>query len=55
MNFSDLAENVEHRFLKTEFDLKIITLLLEHLKQFLLLPSNTNCLCFNAIVLASSE
>lgn len=29
MNFSDVAENVEQTFLKTEFDLKIITLLLE--------------------------
>ena len=27
---SDLAENIEHVFLKTEFDLKIIMLLLEH-------------------------
>lgn len=30
MNFYDLAEKVEHTFLKTEFDLKIIMLLLEH-------------------------
>lgn len=27
---SDLAENIERVFLKTEFDLKIIMLLLEH-------------------------
>lgn len=49
MNFSDLAENVEHIFLKTEFDLKIIMLLLEHKKKKkkLLISSNTNCLCFN--------
>lgn len=33
MNFSDLAGNVEHIFLKIEFDLKIIMLLLEHEKK----------------------
>lgn len=47
VNVSDLAEDAEHVFLKTEFDLKIIMLLLEHLKQFLLIRSNTNCPCFN--------
>lgn len=36
MSFLDPAENAEHIILKTEFDLNIIMLLLEHLKQFLL-------------------
>lgn len=56
MGFSDLAENAEHVVLKIEFDLNIIMLLLEHLKQSLLIPSNTNCPCFNVLsFLASSE
>lgn len=47
MSFSDLAEIAERIVLKIEFDLKIIMLLLEHLKQFLLIASHTNCPCFN--------
>lgn len=54
MNFSDLEENAEHVFLKTEFDLDVIMLLLEHKNDFSFKCHSTEMTLVSMFIMSAS-